>query len=160
MPRDGGYPVRCGLSVHASPSLEYWIVRRSLSSGRPKGRTVGRGRGRGGASANSPPEEQTDRPPTPDPSPPRARARGGRGDHRAQLRDLAACLARGLTCSFRPLHSEGAGNAGRPMRPIAACAKVESKKHTRSQVTPESPGIPRAMVLRLMSSQRGWTGFC
>jgi len=40
-------------------------------------------------------------------------------------------FARVLACSFRPLQSEGAGNAGRPMRPIAACAMVESKKHTR-----------------------------
>jgi hypothetical protein len=105
----------------------------------------------GGASASSLPEEQTDRPPTPDPSPPRARACGGRGDHRAQLRDLAARFARGLACSFRPLQSEGAGNAGRPMRPIAACAEIVVESTRVCQVTPESPGIPRAMVLRLIS---------
>jgi hypothetical protein len=35
-----------------------------------------------------------------------------------QLRDLAACFARALLVIFRPLQSEGAGNAGRPMRPI------------------------------------------
>jgi hypothetical protein len=35
-----------------------------------------------------------------------------------QLRDLAARFARGLACSFRPLRKEGAGNAGRPMRPL------------------------------------------
>src|ERR1700726_459413 len=47
----------------------------------------------------------------------------------------------------RPLQSEGAGNAGRPMRPIAACAMVVVERTRVSQVTPESPGIPRAMVL-------------
>jgi hypothetical protein len=101
----------------------------------------------GGASANSLPEEQADRPPTPDPSPPRARARGGRGAHCAQLRDLAARFARVLPETSRPLQSEGAGNAGRPMRPIAARAMVVVERTRVSQVTPESPGIPHAMVL-------------
>ena len=50
---------------------------------------------------------------------------------------------------FRPLDSEGAGNAGRPMRPIAACAMLLVETHTRCQVTPESPGIPHAMVYGL-----------
>jgi hypothetical protein len=40
------------------------------------------------------------------------------------------------------LQSEGAGNAGRPMRPIAACAMVVVERTRVSQVTPESPGIP------------------
>jgi hypothetical protein len=36
------------------------------------------------------------------------------------------------------------------MRPIAACAMGSGKKHTRvSQVTPASPGTPRAMVYGL-----------
>jgi hypothetical protein len=43
--------------------------------------------------------------------------------------------------------TEGAGNAGRPMRPIAACAGVVVERTRVSQVTPESPGIPYAMVL-------------
>jgi hypothetical protein len=46
---------------------------------------------------------------------------------------------------------EGAGNAGRPMRPIAACAMSVVERTRVSQVTPESPGIPRAMVLRLIA---------
>src|SRR6202011_5423365 len=37
----------------------------------------------------------------------------------------------------RPLQSEGAGNAGRPMRPIAACANVVVERTRVSQVTPE-----------------------
>jgi hypothetical protein len=41
-----------------------------------------------------------------------------------QSRDLAACFARGLPSMFRPLQSEGAGNAGRPMRPRAARAEI------------------------------------
>ena len=68
-------------------------------------------------------------------------------DDNTQLHDLAACFARGLACSYRPLNSEGAGNAGRPMRPIAACAMSVVERTRVSQVTPESPGIPRAMVL-------------
>src|SRR5487761_2351210 len=41
-----------------------------------------------------------------------------------QFRDLAARFARGSPVSSRPLYSEGAGNAGRPMRPIAARAML------------------------------------
>ena len=37
----------------------------------------------------------------------------------------------------RPLQSEGAGNAGRPMRPIAACAIIVVERTRVSQVTPE-----------------------
>jgi hypothetical protein len=42
--------------------------------------------------------------------------------------------------------AEGAGNAGRSMRPKP---RVQNKKHTSvvATVTPESPGIPYAMVL-------------
>src|ERR1700688_2282997 len=66
---------------------------------------------------------------------------------RTRLRDLAACFARVLLETSRPLNNEGAGNAGRPMRPIAAGAMVVVESTRVSQVTPESPGIPRAMVL-------------
>jgi len=51
-----------------------------------------------------------------------------------------------LAINFLALRSEGAGNAGRPMRPIAARAMVVGRTHTRCQVTPESPGTPRAVV--------------
>ena len=57
-----------------------------------------------------------------------------------QLRDLAADFARVLSLTSRPLQSEGAGNAGRPMRPIAACAMIVVERTRVSQVTPESPG--------------------
>jgi hypothetical protein len=53
-------------------------------------------------------------------------------------RILAARSARGLACSFRPLISEGAGNAGRPMRPIAACAMSVVERTRVGQVTPEN----------------------
>jgi hypothetical protein len=59
----------------------------------------------------------------------------------------------------RPPRTEGAGNAGRPMRPIAACALVESKSTRVSQVTPESPGIPRAMVYGLFRALPGDRAF-
>src|ERR1700736_6387973 len=45
---------------------------------------------------------------------------------------------------------EGAGNAGRPMRPQAACAMVVVESTRVSQVTPESPGIP---------ARNGFNGF-
>ena len=55
-------------------------------------------------------------------------------------------------CQFpRPLRKEGAGNAGRPMRPIAACARDSGRAHTSFRSHRKSPGIPRAMVLRLIS---------
>jgi hypothetical protein len=71
---------------------------------------------------------------------------------KTRFRTLAAGFAQDIAVSFGPLQSEGAGNAGRPMRPIAACAMVVVERTRVSQVTPESPGIPRAMVLRLPSS--------
>src|ERR1700722_15868498 len=45
-----------------------------------------------------------------------------------------------------PSSVEGAGNAGRSARPQPC---VQNKKHTSvvTTVTPETPGIPRAMVL-------------
>src|SRR5471030_3296245 len=56
---------------------------------------------------------------------------------------------------FLTLRSEGAWNAGRPMRPIAACAMVVVERTRVSQVTPETPGIPRAMVYGLFRALPG-----
>src|SRR5258708_30933346 len=75
------------------------------------------------------------------------------------LRDLAAPFARGLLRTCRPLNNEGAGNAGRPMRPIAACAMSVVERTRVSQVTPGTSGIPHAMVLRLMSYSPRRSGF-
>src|SRR6202158_4243105 len=61
-----------------------------------------------------------------------------------KTRALAARFARGLPEFSLTLRSEGAGNAGR------RCAAAKSV-HVVATVTPESPGIPRAMVLRLPS---------
>src|ERR1700722_7478909 len=55
----------------------------------------------------------------------------------------------------RPLQSKGAGNAGRPKRPIATCATGSGRMHTCCQVTPESPGIPHAMVYGLFRDLPG-----
>ena len=71
------------------------------------------------------------------------------------VRDLAAQSARVLLSMSRPPNSEGAGNAGRPMRPVAACAEVVVESTRVSQVTPESPGIPRAMVYGLLRALPG-----
>jgi hypothetical protein len=64
----------------------------------------------------------------------------------AKLRVLAACFRASLAIQFPP-SAKGAGNAGRPMRPIAPCAMGVVERTRVSQVTPESPGIPHAMVL-------------
>ena len=45
------------------------------------------------------------------------------------------------------------------MRPIAACAMGSEIRTRVSQVTPESPGIPHAMVLRLPSRSPGRPAF-
>jgi hypothetical protein len=67
--------------------------------------------------------------------------------------------APGLCMNPSPI--EGAGNAGRPMRPIAACAMIVVERTRVSQVTPESPGIPHAMVLTVSFALSPATGlFC
>src|SRR3984893_5309487 len=76
-----------------------------------------------------------------------------------QLLDPATRGARGLLKISRPVQSEGAGSAGRPMRPIAACAMVVVERTRVSQVTPESPGTPRAMVYGLYRALPGEPGF-
>jgi hypothetical protein len=68
-------------------------------------------------------------------------------------------FARGLPDRWRLEKTEGAGNAGRPMRPIAARAMVVVERTRVSQVTPESPGIPRAMVYGLYRALPGERGF-
>jgi hypothetical protein len=66
-----------------------------------------------------------------------------------QVRVPAARCVRGMPLISRPFQNQGAGNAGRPMRPAVSCAKSSAKTHTSIQVTPESPGIPRAVVYGL-----------
>jgi hypothetical protein len=76
---------------------------------------------------------------------------------KTRLRDPAARYAR-VFQNLPP--EEGAGNAGRPMRPIAACAMIVVER-TRALVRShrETPGIPHAMVLRLMSYSPRRSGF-
>ena len=73
-----------------------------------------------------------------------------RNDGKVQVRDLAAGFARGLVCSFRPLQSEGAGNAGRSMRPQPC---VRRKWEHTSVVTTVTPEIARH------SPRNGFNGF-
>ena len=56
-------------------------------------------------------------------------------------------ISREFCFEHSALTSEGAGNAGRPMRPPPRVRWWKVKSTRVSQVTPESPGIPRAMVL-------------
>src|SRR4030081_3945432 len=53
----------------------------------------------------------------------------------------------------------GRREAGRPMRPIAACAMSVVERTRVSQVTPESPGTPRAMVYGLFRALPGDRAF-
>jgi hypothetical protein len=63
--------------------------------------------------------------------------------------------------SFGPLSSEGAGNAGRPMRPIAACAEIVELRTRVVRSHRKTPGIPRAMVLTASFALSPATGlFC
>jgi hypothetical protein len=71
----------------------------------------------------------------------------------------AARCVRGVPLNSRPFQNQGAGNAGRPMRPAVSCAKSSAKTHTSIQVTPESPGIPHAMVYGLLRAHLGEPGF-
>ncbi len=60
-------------------------------------------------------------------------------------------LRASFAVEFPPSDIKGAGNAGRPSRPQP---RMQNKnKHTSivTTVTPETPGIPRAMVLRLIA---------
>src|ERR1700730_14170159 len=75
------------------------------------------------------------------------------------LRDLAARFARGLAGSFRPPRTEGAGNAGRPMRPIAACAMNVVERTRVSQVTPANTRHSPRNGLRLTSCSSRRSGF-
>ena len=53
------------------------------------------------------------------------------------------------------LPPEGAGNAGRLVRPPLRVRRVRVESTRVSQVTPESPGIPRAMVYDLLRALPG-----
>ncbi len=105
-----------GKEVFTSPRLRGEVGlrrRRAASSGAIRVRgTLGKL-----TLAESPPHPETSLPLRLRPLP----ASGARLDRRhssqTQLRDLAARFARVLACSFRPLQSEGAGNAGRSARP-------------------------------------------
>jgi hypothetical protein len=71
------------------------------------------------------------------------------------LRIPAARRARSFAGNSRSLQTEGAGNAGRLVRPQATCARVEVEGTRVSQVTPKTPGIPRAMVYDLFRALPG-----
>ena len=75
-----------------------------------------------------------------------------------QLRDLAAHPREFYPERSAPKISEGAGNAGRSMRPQP---RVQNKKHTSivTTVTPETPGIPYAMVHGLFRALPGDRAF-
>jgi hypothetical protein len=61
--------------------------------------------------------------------------------------------------NFPPSPIRGRRECRAPDAPAAACAMVVVERTRVSQVTPESPGIPRAMVLRLTSCSPRGPGF-
>jgi hypothetical protein len=75
-----------------------------------------------------------------------------------QLRDLAAHFARALLSNPRPPIG-GRRECRAPDAPDSRVCKGSGSQHTRCQVTPESPGIPRAMVLRLIRDLPGDRAF-
>src|SRR6266403_6387985 len=73
------------------------------------------------------------------------------GHLQPRLRDLAASFARGLLKNVPPPEDQRA--QGMPGARCTRSLVCKKNKHTSivTTVTPERPGIPRAMVLRLTS---------
>src|SRR6204780_1089739 len=72
-----------------------------------------------------------------DPPPP------GEGKERPRLRDLAECFFREVFIYSRPLRIEGAGNAGRPMRPRSRVQDVVESAHEHTGHTGITRHSPR-----------------
>src|SRR5450755_738912 len=77
-----------------------------------------------------------------------------------QSRILAARCARGLPRNFPPSANKGRGECRAPDAPAVSCAMEVVDAHTSIQVTPESPGTPRAMVYGLYRAHLGDRAFC
>ena len=83
---------------------------------------------------------------------------GFRAQRQTHLRDLAARFARALpSISCPPVR--GRGECRAPDAPAVACAEVVVESTRACQVTPESPGIPRAMVYGLYRALPGDRAF-
>ena len=95
----------------------------------------------------------------PPPTPPRhARARGGRGAHRATT-SRSRRMFRASFALLPPSPKRGRRECRAPDAPDS-CVCRDSGISTRvSQVTPKSPGIPRAMVLTASFALSPATGF-
>jgi hypothetical protein len=82
----------------------------------------------------------------PPPTPPHHALTRAEGGEKTHLRNLAAQSARALPEISRPLF-RGRRECRAPDAPAATCAMGRVERTRVSQVTPESPGIPYAMVL-------------
>ena len=82
-----------------------------------------------------------------------------RNDAKTHLRDLAACIfcARYSFISRPP--NRGRRECRAPDAPDSRVCNGSGRAHTRCQVTPESPGIPHAMVYGLFRALPGAPGF-
>src|ERR1700689_1436856 len=75
------------------------------------------------------------------------------------VRILAAGFRARFAKNVGPIKSEGAGNAGRSMRPQPGGQKNSAAPVVIvTTVTPETPGIPRAMVYSLLHALPGEPG--
>src|SRR6202011_31534 len=77
---------------------------------------------------------------------------------RIRLRDLAACFARVLLETSRPLQSEGAGNAGRRCARSRACSVVNTRvsHHGHTGNTRHSPRNGFNGLLRALPGDRAF----
>ena len=83
-----------------------------------------------------------------------------RCDLQSTVSSVAASRSRGavrprFAINFPPSPIRGRRECRAPDAPAAACAEVVVESTRVGQVTPESPGIPRAMVLRLIRDLPG-----
>jgi hypothetical protein len=155
-PAKAGYPVRRGLSVQSSTSLEYWVARSSramtaeiLISNSRNDRHC---------------EERSDEAIHSFFAPRYGLLRSARNDVdrgndvRIHLRILAARCVRGLPGN-PALKREGAGNTGRSLRPQPCAQNKKAHKCRHHGYSRETPGIPRTMVLTLLRALPGDQGF-
>src|SRR4051794_26096468 len=86
-------------------------------------------------------------------------SRNDGGGNCTHVRDLAARYARVLLYVLPSETSEGAGNAGRSMRPQPRMQNKKAYEHSHHGHT-GTPGIPRAMVLTVSFVLFPVTGLC
>ena len=80
----------------------------------------------------------------------RAQGRAPQGDGSRYAPAFSRCNAPEVCKSFAQKKNKGAGNAGCLLHPRSRVQCAQGSAHTSIQVQPEQPGIPCAVVLRLI----------